>query len=304
MVVLVWWSWPSRWARRCRCFSAASMRSARLLEDGVHKSSFAFDVGFTILRMPSGEIALQGTVLGGGVGVRQQIVAKPPMISPEAAVDRGQMQVVLTRLTTAEEIAAGGALLAAIDIAGAHQSVDDPLSRIFEAATSQNIEDRFRRDAGHGSAPSVLEDELDAVRGEERYEALDLGQVQLRPSGIIRHDTHSARFESERIARHAFPTFLTQRTPNGSTHLAVDSPARQGVDVRVLEHALGITGSCDCDHRAAQILRRRHVPRCESPQHRKERPHDRVKHATDSRLRAAPRTRLDVSGPEHVRIER
>src|SRR5207302_10944836 len=149
---------------------------------------------------------------------RQQIDAKLPIITPEAAVGRGQMQVVLTRLTTAEEIAAGDALLAAIDIAGAHQCVDDPLSRIFGAATSQNIEDRFRRDAGHGSASSVLEDELDAVRGEEGCEALDLGQVQLRPSGIIRHDTHGARFESERMARHAFPTFLKQPTPNGSTH--------------------------------------------------------------------------------------
>src|SRR2546430_16958528 len=101
MVVLVWWSWPSRWARRCRCFSAASMRSARLLEDGVHKRSFAFDVGFTILRMPSGEIRLQGTVLGGGRGVRQQMVAKVPRISPEAAFARGQMQPVPAPRTTA-----------------------------------------------------------------------------------------------------------------------------------------------------------------------------------------------------------
>jgi len=89
------------------------------------------------------------------------------MISPEAAVDRCQMQVVLTRLSATEEIPAGHALLAAIDIVGAHQRVDDPLSRIFGAATCQNIEDRFRGDAGYGGAPGVLEHELNIMRGED-----------------------------------------------------------------------------------------------------------------------------------------
>src|SRR2546423_4972224 len=134
-----------------------SLELARRAEDALDELSFAFDVRFPIEWIPRSELVFECGVFSGSLRIRAQVVPKQQVVAPEIAVRQREVNVILSRISAPEEMAAGNPLLASVDVVRALQGVDCARQRSGVGRASEDVENRFGGEAGDRGTARVLD---------------------------------------------------------------------------------------------------------------------------------------------------
>ena len=79
------------------------------------------------------------------------------MVPPELAIDRGEVQMVRSRIAPSEELSPGNSLLSTMHVTGGGEYLDAfRYGRAF-SVTAENIENRLGRQTGNCGASRVLQ---------------------------------------------------------------------------------------------------------------------------------------------------
>src|SRR5712675_1566908 len=107
-------------------------------------------------------------------GISAKLISEGEMIPPERAVNRGEMQVISTRISPAEELASWDLLLSAMHIARPREHLDVGLHRRTLRISCENVENGLGCQSRNGGATRMLDDQRDLSGGEALPQPLRL----------------------------------------------------------------------------------------------------------------------------------
>lgn len=102
------------------------------------------------------------------------------------------MHVILARLSTTKEIAAGNALLATMEVPCRLDGEDGRLTRLIGMSTREDVDDGLRGQSWYGGAAGVLQHQRHPVMRQNAPQSVGFFSIEISPCGIIRNHPHAS----------------------------------------------------------------------------------------------------------------